>query len=376
LKLSGQEEIARDALKSESAGDAIARYRDALDNASTIDDVRILESRAAASYWDAWKNLVISFPKIDSGRIPRHWQTFGTRRSPISGTTRRAPNPANAVLNYLYSMLESETRIAINTMGLDAGFGLLHVDHATRDSLVYDLMEPVRPMVDRYLFELIKRGPFSRSWFVEERDGCVRLKPAFAMKVSSTMRMCEERIAPIVEWFVESLAAYAREYAPVRMPGTRLTQRRRFQISDPFIAREKVTAREEGVCSVCGGATSPGNQFCHGCSSDESGKRLAQARTLATDPARTPESLAVKSKRMKAHRDSIAAWNTNDLPDWLTDDYYSSKIHPVLASMSKTTVADALGVSKDYVYQIVSGKRVPHRRHWVKLAQLAAIRSV
>jgi hypothetical protein len=44
-------------------------------------------------------------------------------------------NPANALLNYLYAILEAEARIAILSMGLDPGMGVLHADLKARDSL-------------------------------------------------------------------------------------------------------------------------------------------------------------------------------------------------------------------------------------------------
>jgi CRISPR/Cas system-associated endonuclease Cas1 len=50
-------------------------------------------------------------------------------------------------LNYLYAVLESEARLAISTLGLDPGLGVLHADSQVRDSLAFDVMEPVRPMV-------------------------------------------------------------------------------------------------------------------------------------------------------------------------------------------------------------------------------------
>ena len=37
-------------------------------------------------------------------------------------------NPANAMLNYLYAVLESEARLAIAALGLDPGLGFWHVD--------------------------------------------------------------------------------------------------------------------------------------------------------------------------------------------------------------------------------------------------------
>src|SRR5690242_6568184 len=91
-----------------------------------------------------------SFPNRDLPRVPEHWRIFGTRKSPLSGSPRLAANPANAILNYLYAVLESETRLAAAALGLDPGLGFLHVDTPARDSLACDLMEPVRPQVERF----------------------------------------------------------------------------------------------------------------------------------------------------------------------------------------------------------------------------------
>ena len=90
------------------------------------------------------------FPRKDHSRVPAHWRVFGTRVSPLTGSPRLAANPANAILNYLYSLLESESRLAAAALGLDPGMGVLHVDtfflhQGARDSLACDLMEPVRP---------------------------------------------------------------------------------------------------------------------------------------------------------------------------------------------------------------------------------------
>ena len=159
-----------------------------------------LEGHAASAYWNAWQSLSVQFPQSDLGRVPAHWRTFGTRRSPISGTSRRPPNPVNAILNYLYTLLETETRLAITALGLDPGFGLLHVDHAMRDSLVYDLMEPIRPSIDRYVLDWIMRTPLRRSWFFEQGDGCCRLMADLTVRLSETAQNWADEVAPIVEW--------------------------------------------------------------------------------------------------------------------------------------------------------------------------------
>jgi predicted DNA-binding transcriptional regulator AlpA len=77
---------------------------------------------------------------------------------------------------------------------------------------------------------------------------------------------------------------------------------------------------------------------------------------------------------MKLQRGAISSWTPADLPDWLDEECFLTKIQPELRTLSKTTVAQALGVSKDYVYQLVRKERVPHRRHWLKLAELVGVK--
>lgn len=147
-KLAGQEQVARHKLSSPECAEKIHCYRSELAEADDIDRVRLVESRAAAVYWSAWRTLPIIFPTKDQRRVPAHWLVFGTRVSPLTGSPRLAVNPPNAMLNYLYSLLESEARLAAAALGLDPGLGVLHVDTKARDSLACDLMEPARPHVD------------------------------------------------------------------------------------------------------------------------------------------------------------------------------------------------------------------------------------
>jgi CRISPR-associated endonuclease Cas1 len=138
-KLAGQERVARNKLLDAATADTIARFRAEVPTADSITTIRLLESQGAAAYWSAWHDLPINFPKNDLRRVPDHWQIFGTRKSPLTGSPRLAANPPNAILNYLYSLLESEARIAAAALGLDVGLGVLHVDTTARDSLACDL---------------------------------------------------------------------------------------------------------------------------------------------------------------------------------------------------------------------------------------------
>jgi CRISPR/Cas system-associated endonuclease Cas1 len=51
------------------------------------------------------------------------------------------------MLNYLYALLFSETRLALLTAGLDPMAGIFHADQY-RDAFVYNIMEGVRSDVD------------------------------------------------------------------------------------------------------------------------------------------------------------------------------------------------------------------------------------
>src|SRR5207245_4503955 len=85
-KLAGQQQVAHEKLRDPATSQIIAQLRSEVANAETIAAVRQPESQGAASYWSAWRDLPISFPKNDLSRVPEHWRVFGTRKSPLSGS--------------------------------------------------------------------------------------------------------------------------------------------------------------------------------------------------------------------------------------------------------------------------------------------------
>lgn len=194
--------------------------------ADSISMIRLIESQAARAYWSAWSALPITYPKNDLSRVPEHWRTFGARVSPLTGSPRLAANPPNAILNYLYSVLESEARLASAALGLDPGLGVLHVDTSARDSLACDLMEPVRPQVDAYLLDWITRQPLRREWLFEKGDGNCRLSASLAVRLSETAPTWGRAVTPIAEWVAQAFwNAPSMENKKSVVP-TRLTGRR------------------------------------------------------------------------------------------------------------------------------------------------------
>jgi CRISPR-associated endonuclease Cas1 len=362
-KLLGQERIARESLHNAGAAGAISQARNALDSAATIPSIRGLESKAGYAYWHAWKLLPVNFPKADARKIPEHWKVFGTRISPISGSPRCAVNPPNAILNYLYAILESESRLALATVGLDPGLGFLHLDSRTRDSLACDLMETIRPAVDAYVLDWLTHRLFQRKDFFEMADGTCRLMAGLCVQLSQTARAWANAVAPWAELIARTLWTTVRK--PGEMPATPLTGDHRREGRGGEHARRIVSPpKRPKICKVCG-VECRGNH-CASCASVHSRKELDKGRLVA----QTLESRAQRSATQKAHVDAIRNWKPSEKFAWLDRKTYINKIQPRLAGVAISTVRSALGISEPYAAFIRSGSRVPHPRHWLTLAKL------
>ena len=68
--------------------------------------------------------------------------------------------------------------------GLDPTIGYLHACRPGRAALVYDLMEPMRPQVDRLVLDLVRSHIFSPSDFILTDRGVCRLHPQLARQIT------------------------------------------------------------------------------------------------------------------------------------------------------------------------------------------------
>jgi CRISPR-associated endonuclease Cas1 len=372
-KLAAQEKVSRDKLHDAQAADDIARFREQLAPARTVRDVRLIESQGSSAYWSAWRKLTIDFPKSDLKKIPDHWKTFGSRTSPVSHGARNAANPANAMLNLLYTVLEAETRLTIAALGLDPGLGLLHIDSATRDSLACDLMEPIRPSVDAFLIDSIRRSPLKREWFFELRDGTCRLMPALVSRLVETALKWRSEVAPIAEWFAQAVCSTSPD-STLRGPRTRLTRRLwRESMHRDALTPETRVPEPQSVCRRCGAAVSQRRSHCKACGVAVSTEALVKGAHAGRIAALTPEALARRKASSQRQNEALQAWNPAEHPSWLTSDYYMTNIQPRLAQLTRPAIAETIGVSVVYAGEIRNGKCIPHMRHWLALAQLAGV---
>ncbi len=88
-----------------------------------------------------------------------------------SRTRRPAKDPFNAALNYLYGMTYSVVESGVMASGLDPLIGYLHVEGYVRRSLVFDLIEPFRPIVDRLLISLFTDKRLNTECFTNNKNG-------------------------------------------------------------------------------------------------------------------------------------------------------------------------------------------------------------
>lgn len=164
-----------------------------------VDSQRVLEAQAAAAYWHSFEGIPLTW--TSRRKVPGNWLNIGNRTSPKSGGPRKAIDPFNACLNYCYAVLETRVRNSCVTNGVDPDFGILHVDHASRTSLVFDLMEPVRPKVDRLLFEWILSRKIDPKEFFETREGVCKVGQAVISEIIPLVKGLNRDITGVVKEF-------------------------------------------------------------------------------------------------------------------------------------------------------------------------------
>lgn len=130
--------------------------------AETLERLRGLEGGAAATYFAALPSL---FPP----------------RLGFEGRERRPPrDPVNALLSLTYTLAHWEWVRECELIGLDPLIGFLHEIDYGRESLACDLLEPFRPVIDRWVWTLVQDQQFDTRDFASDQDrpGCSLKKAA------------------------------------------------------------------------------------------------------------------------------------------------------------------------------------------------------
>jgi CRISPR associated protein, Cas1 family len=373
-KLQGQEQVLRERFDYGVAADAITGFRNKLNSARSFDALRNLEANAAAWYFRGWRDIPVTWPKADLPKIPVHWRFVGSRQSPLSGGPRLAVTPAHAILNYCFALLEAETRLAISALGMDSGLGLgLHTDTANRDSLAFDVLEPIRPQVETWLLDWIAKEPLRRADFFETATGNCRLMSQMCTHLSETCSAWGKLVAPWAEYVARTLWAGAKSGRTGNsfLP-TRLTQQRRTEAKGKIWIASVEPPKADHLCRACGKTITSESTHCAACSVEVATKRLISAANLGRVAARSLEARAKHGASRRRHAKACSEWDASTRPGWLTDQVYAEKIQTQLAQISTSAIASRIGVSRWYAGRVRHGYR-PHPRHWRGLAQLVGI---
>jgi CRISP-associated protein Cas1 len=145
----------------------------------TINGLLGIEGRSAQAYFNAWQGLLLRWKGNSRKPIPNDWLKF-TNRTSVQikrAQNRNASHPVNAMLNYAYAVLESRVRLEIVALRYDPMIGYLHAYDEDRAAFVFDLMEPLRPVVDHIVLDFVHAETFEPADFTIRRDGVCRLNP-------------------------------------------------------------------------------------------------------------------------------------------------------------------------------------------------------
>jgi CRISPR-associated endonuclease Cas1 len=383
-KLKGQADVLRRIPQCASLRALVGEIAIALGDADSIAALRYVESRAAAVYWEAWQDVAARFPARDSKRLPEHWLRFGTRSSLLNDSPRKATSPVNAILNYLYAVLEAEARIAIAKVGCDPGMGVIHSDRQSRDSFAFDLMEPVRPEVDRYVLELLEKRTFLRTDFFETRDGSCRLMPQLAAPLAATGPRWAKALGPLAEWCAAQFAS-ASDMPTVALSTKRPPTDRRYRTpitranhSRPSTPMQRAARPQPSSpmdiptrCRDCGvDLGTRKRSYCDSClpahAARASAKGVETQRMLRAVGEDKRSSARVRANHsVSAHRQHAlnSAWEAKQtsIPSRVT---FTRQILPRLKRTPVSTLVRATGLSTASCKKIRSGDFIPHPRHW------------
>jgi CRISPR-associated endonuclease Cas1 len=310
-KLIAQQRVILKQFQNSEAAFLIVNARNSLASAESSDEIRLSEAQAALAYWSAWHSLPVKYSQADLPRTPLHWRKFGSRISLLTQSPRLAVNPPNAILNYLYALLESEARLALSELGLDPGIGVLHTDTKNRDSLACDLMEPVRPQVDSFVLQWLKETTLARRWFFEDRNGNCRLMADLAMQLAETSRTWRHAIAPYAEGLARSLWS-KKERSGSADFATRLTQTHKREAKGVFVHPPlKRSFKPPLSCGICGTSIKSGFKYCRACVPTVSRKNILRASEIGRRNTHLPDAQARRSATQRRQNAALKAWDPN-----------------------------------------------------------------
>ncbi len=116
----------------------------------------------------------------------------------FSGRNRRPPrDPVNVCLSLSYTMAHLQAVQSCITAGLDPLLGFYHRPSFGRESMASDLIEPLRPAIDLWVWQnLLRQGPLTADHFSLDKGACILGKTGRAVYY----RQWEQDSKPWARW--------------------------------------------------------------------------------------------------------------------------------------------------------------------------------
>jgi len=126
--------------------------------AISLDSLRGYEGAAAAAYFGGFTQL------------------FAPALNFTGRNKRPPPDPVNACLSLGYTLLHYDAVRACHIVGLDSMLGFYHDLSFGRESLACDLMEPLRPVMDGWVWQLFRERELRPEHFSDDNGRCLMNK--------------------------------------------------------------------------------------------------------------------------------------------------------------------------------------------------------
>jgi CRISPR/Cas system-associated endonuclease Cas1 len=191
-------------------------FKTRLVNARTLQAILTLEAVGSSLAWLPWSGLQLP-PR--TGRNPPLWfsKPFSHRSSGIGQSgARHATDPINAMLNLAYAREAGRLGAMLAASGACLAIGYLHFDKPHRHSLIYDALEPLRPLIDARVRAFIESNTFDRGDFFRLSTGHVRMVPSLIKIVLEQTALPENDITLASAFMLRLLHSSSRP-APSNM---------------------------------------------------------------------------------------------------------------------------------------------------------------
>lgn len=131
------------------------------------------------------------------------------------------PDPINALLSFSYTLIYHEAIRQAKCYGLDPDLGFYHRLAYSRQSLACDLMEPLRPIIEAWLVNLIGKGVINKRHFTKSTaDGCFLGKEGrliFYPQFDDFLLKARKILAANARWVVKQLKTQPAKWSELEV---------------------------------------------------------------------------------------------------------------------------------------------------------------